>query len=90
MDDPVATYIVHPEANQVFYKTEDNTGMVKLTDCTVTDRKNWQCATSDNTNKIQALDSSILMDNETQENKRQITRLEWLQNTILAKFTSYK
>ena len=87
MDNPVVTYTIDQENNLVIRTTGNQVDSAQLNECFITDRKNWKCTLQATTQEIQAVDGKITIESE-EGDKRQITRLEWLQNTILAKITS--
>ncbi len=82
VDNPVATYNVDKASNQV---TTSNGA--QFSNCTVIDRKNWECLVTDTSEIIQAKNGKVILENKDQNSKRQITRLEWLQNKLLAKIS---
>ena len=85
VDDPVITYAIDKDNNQVVQTTDGQIDTIQLSDCSITNRKNWKCTFEATVEEIQAVDGKIISENKG--NKRQITRLEWLQNKILATIT---
>jgi len=67
----------------VIYKRINETSLKSYEGCSITDRKNWTCPSTDyEGSAIDVVDGLIQF--EEKSNIRQITRLNWLQNKFLA------
>lgn len=82
-DLPITNFKINKLSNQVIYKRADETSLKSFEGCSITDRKNWTCSSTDyESNTISVVDGLIQF--EEKSTIRQITRLEWLQNKFLA------
>ncbi len=84
IDDPVITFFIDKKHSQV----TSNSIETQLSNCSIINRKNWQCELDVSEAKIYAKQGKIIYTNHTLDDKRQITRLQWLQNYLLAKINS--
>ncbi len=84
IDDPVLTYIVDKENNTVSRAVKDQPDVILYKNCSVLSRKNWSCAIEGSAQEILASDGKITHETIENNEKRQITRLEWLQNRLLS------
>ncbi len=83
VDEPITAYLVDKENNSVISKTKDQDGIIQFKDCSIVDRKNWSCTMPESNVQISALDGIVTANSDTASDRRQITRLQWLQNKFL-------
>lgn len=88
VDDPVMTYVVDKDNNLVTGTTNQQSDIIQYNNCSVLDRKNWSCTNEQTNEKIHAEDGRLSYENIDISEKRQITRLEWLQDRLLALVSS--
>ena len=88
IDDPVLTYVVDKENNTVTRMVKDQSNVIQYKNCSVLSRKNWSCTTDESTEEINASHGKITHETVANDEKRQITRLEWLQNRLLANIST--
>ncbi len=80
-DSPTRTFIVSEYSDQVISKLDNQNEQITFDNCTVQDRKNWQCTDRSTQLEIKVKDGLIIYSEKN--NIRQITRLQWLQNKFL-------
>lgn len=80
-DSPTRTFVVSEFSDQVVSTIENINESIIYSDCTIQDRKNWSCIDPSTQQEIIVQDSMII--NSENNNIRQITRLQWLQNKFL-------
>ncbi|MFK7816886.1 MAG: hypothetical protein AB8B92_11185 [Gammaproteobacteria bacterium] len=80
-DNPTRTFVVSEFSDQVVSSIENVNEPVIYNDCTTQDRKNWSCIDASTQEEINVKDGMIIYSENN--NIRQITRLEWLQNKFL-------
>lgn len=88
IDDPVLTYVVDKKNNSVTRMIKNQSNVIQYKNCSVLSRKNWSCATEESAEEIYASDGKITHETFKNNEKRQITRLEWLQNRLLANIST--
>jgi len=80
-DNPIETFTVNQEAAKIISKLENQIDTHIYEECAIQDRKNWVCTDELTQQNISIKDGLIIY---TENNdRRQITRLEWLQNKVL-------
>ena len=80
-DNPIETFIVTHDAAQVSFNLENQSDSVVYEDCEIQDRKNWACTDELTQQNITVKDGLVIY--AENNDRRQITRLQWLQNKAL-------
>lgn len=80
-DNPVETFHINPQTNQITHKPREQIDIVVYKNCTIENSKNWQCANEVAQSNIVVKDGLLIYTEKN--NIRQISRLEWLQNKFL-------
>lgn len=88
IDDPVLTYVVDKENNTVTRMVKDQSTVIQYKNCSVLSRKNWSCTVEESAEEIRASHGKITHKTLENNEKRQITRFEWLQNRLLANIST--
>jgi len=82
-DNPIETFLVNKEATQIISKlknqADSDSGIYE--GCAIDDRKNWMCTDELTQQNITVKDGFVIYDENN--DRRQITRLQWLQNKVL-------
>ncbi len=80
-DNPVETFSVMQDANQISSSAINQSEPVIYESCTIQDRKNWSCIDINTQDNITVRDGLIIK--AENNDVRQISRLKWLQNYLL-------
>lgn len=80
-DSPTITFTVSEYSDQVISKIENQPESVTYDQCIIQDRKNWTCTEQATQLEIKVEDGIVSYSENN--NVRQITRLQWLQNKFL-------
>lgn len=80
-ENPIETFTVNQDAAEIASKLENQLDTKIYEGCTIQDRKNWVC--TDKLTKQNILVKDGLVIYAENNDRRQITRLQWLQNKVL-------
>lgn len=79
-DNPIETFIVNQDTTQIIFKLENQADSIVYEGCAIQDRKNWLCTDELTQQNITVKDGLIIFTENS--DRRQITRLQWLQNKV--------
>jgi hypothetical protein len=80
-DNPVQTYAINLQENQIIYKSENQSESTIYETCSIQDSKNFSCTNEADEAVITVKDGMLIF--EEKSAVQQITRLQWLQNKFL-------
>ena len=83
VNNPATIFLLDDDAKTVARSDNNNTEAILYSDCTIQDRKNWDCQDEVLQKGITIKDGIITSKKDV--DVRQISRLEWIQNLLLEK-----
>lgn len=84
-DNPITSFSIDEEKKIVTRSIQHQSNVHIYPDCSIKDRKNWLCKGELSEQNITISDGMIIKTKDS--GIRQISRMQWLQNKILEKFS---